>query len=77
MKFENIHTFFHLKTCHSFASNLLTVRTNFGKQFEVHLFMRLEYKDGRKMHYASRRTTFRGASKEYLTKGWFQIRLDG
>ena len=44
-----------------YTKDELTVWTNLGQHFVVRLVLRLKYKDGRKTHYASRQTTFRGA----------------
>ena len=43
-------------------AHALSVWTNLGKHFVARLVMRLKYKVGHKMHYASGRTTFRSAS---------------
>ena len=49
-----------------YTKDALSVRTNFGKHFEVRLVMRLKYKDGRKTHYASRRTTIQCVVQDVL-----------
>ena len=53
----------------NYTKDALSVWRNLGKHFVLRLVMRLQYKDGHKTHYASRRTTFgerrsRRASKE-------------
>ena len=51
-----------------YTKDALSVRTNFGKHFEVRLVMRLKYKDGRKTHYASIYKRFSTTKVEILLR---------
>ena len=52
-----------------YSKEALSVWTNLGKYIVVRLVMPLKYKDGHKMHYASKQTTFLRVSFETYYEG--------